>query len=100
MALGTLATIALGVSAASGIANVVDARKARKEQTARLNQQRIEAKEAASRREVQEDTGADILLGTDQGTTTTGTAQKRRTPKRTSVLGTAGGLGTASRIGL
>lgn len=96
MALGTLATLALATSAVAGVKTAVDARKARKEQTARLDQQALEAKEAAKIRNVKEDTGAEILLGSGS----TGRARRRTQTARKSVLGSAGGLGTSKRIGL
>lgn len=101
MALGTLATIALATSAAAGVKSARDASKARKEQQARLAQQQLEAREAAKLREVREDTGAEVLLGSSNKRTGSRTdAPKRRTVARGSALGGAGGLSTSKRIGL
>lgn len=101
MALGTLAAVALGVSAAAGASQALSARKTRKEQERRLNQQALEAKEAAAVRNVRDSTGADVVLGSDTDTDTiNGVRKRKRSASRGSVLSTAGGVSAAGRIGL
>ncbi len=100
MALTTLATVALGLSAATAAAQTLDARKTRKETNRRLAQQTLEAKEAAKVETTQEDTGAEIVLGSAD-------ADERKRRKTTATASDAstgstpfGGLSASSKVGL
>lgn len=99
MALGTLAAIALGLGTATQAVGVLDARKARKKTAARLAQQTLEAKEAAKLKTTTDDTGAEVVLGTDDAET-----RKRKKATGTTTGNTAlpvtGGLTAAAKVGL
>lgn len=60
------ASVAAGIGSAAKASS--DARKARKAQAAALAQQKLEAKEAAALSLKREDTGADVIVGTDNET--------------------------------
>ena len=98
MALTTLAAIALGISAASGVATAVDARKNRKETAARLAQQKVEAREAAKLDAAREDTGAEVVLGSASE------EDRRRkaadAPAARTATRPVGGLSASDRLGL
>ncbi|ANS06229.1 hypothetical protein HOR19_gp36 [Phage MedPE-SWcel-C56] len=94
-----IAAAGLAASAGSAVSARKTAKKNRQLQENQLAQQKLEAKEAAALESKREDTGAKILIGTDETssdiTSTNSTATVKR--KTGSPLG---GLGAASRVGL
>lgn len=101
MALGTLTTIALGLTAVAGVASVKESRDARRQTQKNLEQQKLEASEASALQTTRDSTEADILLGSDASETSTNRRKRRAGgTQRSSVLSKAGGLSTAQRVGI
>ena len=99
MALGTLAGIALAVSAASGVAQATTARKSRKDQERRLKEQEERAKAAAALQTTRENTGAEVLVGSEDRDQDV-VEGKTRVPRTRKSKLSVGGLPTSKRVGL
>ncbi len=99
--MAALSSLAIGLSAAAGVGQVVTAAQAAKAQKARIREQEEAAKAAAALRETREDTGAEIELGSDN-IEEEGRRRRRASRRRASVspLGKVGGLGASGAVGL
>lgn len=98
--MAALTSLVLGLSAAVGVGQAVDARKRAKEQKARLARQETAAREAAKLDTTREDTGADVELGTQditEGDVVAEPVDAQRKRRSGQVLG---GVRSSQRVGL
>lgn len=80
------------LSALAGIASVANARSARKRQEAAMRRQETTAKEAAKLDTTNEDTGADIALGTESPASVAGLEVARTSRNRQRKTSPVGGV--------
>lgn len=100
-----ISTLIAAASVAAGLGSAakasLDAKKARKQQEANLAKQETKAKEAAALNLARDDTGADVLLGTEDPTTTVGaTSTSTATTKKSRAAAPLGGVSAAAKVGL
>jgi hypothetical protein len=98
--MAALTSIALGVSTAAGIGQVVTARRNAREQRERLRRQETAAREAAKLDTRRDDTGADVELGSQditEGDAVAAPVQQERRKRSGQILG---GVGNSARVGL
>ncbi len=99
--MAALSSLAIGLSAAAGVGQVVTSAQAAKAQRARIRSQEEAAKAASALRETREDTGAEIELGAEN-VEEEGRRKKRAARNRGAAnpLGNVGGLGASGAVGL
>lgn len=89
-----LAGAALGLGAASAVSSNIAAKKARNQQQDQFDQQQSQAKEAAALNRTKQNTGADLIFGTNKASDDIlrRGARRKSTNKTASDKGAVGGL--------
>ena len=97
-------SIALGASAAAGIAGTIAqvnaAKQNARKQAAALRQQEISAREAAKKQTTRDDTGARVRLGTDDPNSMRKGSNRVQGSRSGAVSGAVGGVSASKRLGV